>query len=43
MVYLLNYKERLFAIMRKLVNATCGQKKKAAIYEFASIMNETFI
>ena len=43
MVYLLNYKERLFAIMRKLVNATCGQKKKAAIYEFASIINETFI
>ena len=43
MVYLLNYKERLFAIMRKLVNATCGQKKKAAIYEFAGIVNETFI
>lgn len=43
MVYLLNYKERLFAIMRKLVNATCGQKRKAALYEFASIVNETFI
>lgn len=43
MVYFLNYKERLFAIMRKLVNATCGQKKKAAVYEFASIVNETFI
>ena len=43
MVYFLNYKERLFAIMRKLVNAICGQKKKAAIYEFAGIVNETFI
>lgn len=43
MVYLLNYKERLFAITRKLVNATCGQKRKAALYEFASIVNETFI
>lgn len=43
MIYLLNYKERLFAIMRKLVNATCGQKRKASLYEFASIVNETFI
>ena len=43
MVYLLNYKERLFAIMRKIVNATCDQKRKANLYEFASIVNETFI
>ena len=43
MIYLLNYKERLFAITRKLVNATCGQKRKASLYEFASIVNETFI
>ncbi len=43
MVYLLNYKERLFAIMRKLVNATCSTKRKATLYEFASIVNETFI
>ena len=43
MVYLLNYKERLFAIMRKIVNATCGQKRKASLYEFASVVNETFI
>ena len=43
MVYLLNYKERLFAITRKLVNATCGQKRKASLYEFAGIVNETFI
>lgn len=43
MVYLLNYKERLFAIMRKLVNATCSTKRKARLYEFANIVNETFI
>lgn len=43
MVYLLNYKERLFAITRKMVNATCSQKRKASLYEFASIVNETFI
>ena len=43
MVYLLNYKERLFAITRKIVNATCSQKRKASLYEFASIVNETFI
>ena len=43
MVYLLNYKERLFAITRKIVNATCSQKRKASLYEFASIVNETFV
>ena len=43
MVYLLNYKERLFAITRKIVNATCSQKRKATLYEFAGIVNETFI
>ena len=43
MVYLLNYKERLFAITRKIVNATCSQKRKATLYEFANIVNETFI
>ena len=43
MVYLLNYKERLFAITRKMVNATCSQKRKASLYEFANIVNETFI
>ena len=43
MVYLLNYKERLFAITRKIVNATCGQKRKATLYEFMHIVNETFI
>lgn len=43
MVYLLNYKERLFAICRKIVAATCGNKKKDRLYEFADIVNETFI
>ena len=43
MVYLLNYKERLFAITRKMVNATCSQRRKASLYEFAGIVNETFI
>ena len=43
MVYLLNYKERLFAMTRKLVNATCSQKRKASLYEFTGIVNETFI
>lgn len=43
MIYLLNYKERLFAITRKLVNATCSTKRKARLYEFASIVNVTFI
>ena len=43
MIYLLNYKERLFAICRKIVNATCSPKRKAGLYEFAGIVNETFI
>ncbi len=43
MVYLLNYKEKLFAICRKIVAATCGQKRKDSLYEFADIVNETFI
>ena len=43
MIYLLNYKERLFAITRKMVNATCSQKRKVSLYEFANIVNETFI
>ena len=43
MVYLLNYKEKLFAICRKIVAATCGQKRKDRLYEFADIVNETFV
>lgn len=43
MVYLLNYKERLFAICRKFIAATCGQKRQNTLFEFADIVNETFI
>ncbi|MBR2675177.1 MAG: AI-2E family transporter [Mogibacterium sp.] len=43
MVYLLNYKERLFAIIRKFIAATCGQKRQDRLYEFADVVNETFI
>ena len=43
MVYLLNYKERLFAITRKFVTATCSKKRQDDLYEFAGIVNETFI
>lgn len=43
MIYLLNYKERLFAISRKFIAASCGQKKQTLLYEFADIVNETFI
>ncbi|MBR2705675.1 MAG: AI-2E family transporter [Mogibacterium sp.] len=43
MIYLLNYKEKLFAICRKIVAATCGQKRRDRLYEFAGIVNETFI
>ena len=43
MVYLLNFKDHLFAITRKIVTATCGQKRRDNLYEFSSIVNETFI
>ena len=43
MVYLLNYKERLFAMIRKFIAATCGQKRQDSLFEFAAIVNETFI
>ena len=43
MVYLLNYKEKLFAISRKIVAATCGQRRQDSLFEFADIVNETFI
>lgn len=43
MVYLLNFKEHIFAITRKIVSATCGQKRRDSLYEFATIVNETFI
>ncbi len=43
MIYLLNYKERLFAICRKLVEATCSKKRQESLFEFSDIVNETFI
>lgn len=43
MVYLLNFKEHIFAIARKIVTATCGQKRRDSLYEFSGIVNETFI
>lgn len=43
MVYLLNYKERLFAISRKIVEATFSKKRQEALFEFSAIVNETFI
>lgn len=43
MLYLLNYKDQIFAITRKLVTATCGQKRRDSLYEFSAIVNETFI
>lgn len=43
MVYLLNFKDHIFAIARKIVAATCGQKRRDNLYEFISIVNETFI
>ena len=43
MIYLLNYKERLFAMMRKFVAATCSKKTQDNLFEFAAIVNKTFI
>lgn len=43
MVYLLNFKDHIFAITRKIVTATCGQKRRESLYEFSEIVNETFI
>lgn len=42
-VYLLNYKENLFAIVRKVLAATCSDQKARSIREFGQIINETFI
>ena len=43
MVYLLNYKETLFAMGRKFIAATCSKKRQDGLYEFIDIFNETFI
>lgn len=42
-IYILNFKERLFAISRKMIAAICSENKSKNIYEFSSIVNETFI
>lgn len=42
-VYLLNYKERIFAGTRKLIAANCSEKRASSLFEFAQIINETFI
>ena len=42
-VYLLNYKETLFAIGRKLITSCVSDNKAESLYEFWSVLNETFI
>lgn len=43
MVYLLNNKDMIFAIGRKLVAAVFSERKSRSIFEFAGIINETFL
>ena len=42
-IYLLNYKETIFANTRKIVAATCSEQRSRSLYEFSKIINETFI
>ena len=42
-LYILNYKEKLFAIGNKLITAIFSYKRNESIKEFFSIINETFI
>ena len=42
-IYLLNYKEKLFAIGRKLIAAIFSEKRSKRVFEFTSIINDTFI
>lgn len=42
-IYLLNYKETIFANTRKIIAATCSEQKARNLYEFQRIINETFI
>lgn len=42
-MYLLNFKDRIFAIGRKFIAATCSDKKARSIFQFAYIINNTFI
>ena len=43
MIYILNYKETLFAIAKKIIAATCTEKKQESWFEFSEIFNETFV
>lgn len=43
MIYLLNYKETLFAIFKKMIAATCSEKRQKSLHEFSEIFNETFV
>lgn len=43
MIYLLNVKDRLCAIGRKLTAALFSERRSAGVYEFAEIINETFL
>ena len=43
MIYLLNYKETLFAIAKKLVAATCSDERRDELFEFGAIFDETFV
>ena len=43
MIYILNYKETLFAIAKKIIAATCTEKKQQSWFEFSEIFNETFV
>lgn len=43
MVYLLNNKDRIFAIGRKLIAALFTEQKCKSIHEFIGIINETFL
>ena len=42
-IYLLNYKERLFAICRKLMNSLISERKAKDLYEIGHTLNETLI
>lgn len=42
-IYLLNFKDRIFAISRKVVAATCSEKRASGLFQFAYIINTTFI
>lgn len=43
MIYVLNYKETLFAMSKKIIAATCTDEKRDDWYEFGEIFNETFV